>query len=160
MHAQLHETLRGQRRHVLAAIDGLDDEQLRRATLPSGWTALGMVRHLTLSDERYWIRCVMGGESTDYFPDGDNADWQVGPGESAETVLAEYAAEVERSDALIATLDLDTPPAAPDPQWATWGLSFPDLATVLLHLITEVGAHAGHLDAHCELIDSRQWVVL
>ena len=43
--------LRGQRRHILDQLDGLNDEQLRMATLPSGWSILGLVRHLTLSDE-------------------------------------------------------------------------------------------------------------
>lgn len=45
--------LNAQRHHVLAAIDGLSDEQLRRPVLPSGWTILGMIKHLSLGDEHY-----------------------------------------------------------------------------------------------------------
>jgi Protein of unknown function (DUF664) len=40
-------TLAAQRAHVLSTLDGLSDEALRRAVLPSGWTCLGLVRHLT-----------------------------------------------------------------------------------------------------------------
>ena len=40
-----------------------------------------------------------------------------------------------------------------------WGRDFPDLRTVLLHVITETAVHAGHLDAVREMIDTRQWIV-
>ncbi len=68
-----------QRRHVVGILDGLTEEQLRRPVLLSGWNCLGMVKHLALSDEHYWFRCVMNGESEDYFPEGPNADFQLGP---------------------------------------------------------------------------------
>ncbi len=42
---------------------------------------------------------------------------------------------------------------------STTGMDFPDLRSVLMHVITETAVHAGHLDAVRELIDSRQWVV-
>src|SRR3954447_4748761 len=51
---------------------GLSDEQLRRPVLPSGWSCLGLVRHLTLSDERYWFGVVVAGERLDFWPEGDN----------------------------------------------------------------------------------------
>ena len=152
--------LAGQRRHVLGILDGLSDEQLRRPVLPSGWHCLGMVRHLALSDEHYWFRCVMSGESLDYFPEGPNGEWQVAPEESAEDVFEQYRTEISLSDEIIAGLDLDASPKRPDPEWAKWGMDFPDLRSVLLHVITETAIHGGHLDAARELIDGRQWVVL
>lgn len=39
-------------------------------------------------------------------------------------------------------------------------MSFPDLRSVLLHVITETATHAGQLDAHRELLDGRQYIVL
>jgi uncharacterized damage-inducible protein DinB len=152
--------LAAQRRHVLGTIDGLDDEQLRRPVLPSGWSCLGMLRHLALSDEHYWFRCVMGGEPQDYFPTEPGGDWVVGEDEPAADVLATYREECERADAVIDAMGLDHPPLAPDPVWQEWGMSFPDLRSVLLHVITETAVHAGHLDAVRELIDGRQWIVL
>lgn len=88
------ELLRGfldePRHRVLGILEGLSEEQLRRPVLPSGWHCLGMVKHLALSDEHYWFRGVVGGESFDFSPRGENADWQVGPGESAEDVFGLY----------------------------------------------------------------------
>jgi hypothetical protein len=118
------------------------------------------VKHLALSDEHYWFRCVVAGEPLDYFPEGPRADWDVGPDETADEVLGLYRAEIELSDAIIAATGLDEPPKQPDPMWAQWGMEFPDLRSVMMHVITETAVHAGHLDAVRELIDGRQWVVL
>jgi len=68
--ALLLDFLEGERGHVLGILDGLSDEQLRRPVLPSGWNCLGMVKHLALSDEHYWFRCVVGGEDFGFFPPG------------------------------------------------------------------------------------------
>lgn len=57
----LVDALTAPRRHVLLALDGLADEQLRRPVLPSGWTCLGLVRHLALDVERFWFRAVVAG---------------------------------------------------------------------------------------------------
>jgi len=149
-----------QRGHVLGILDGLSDEQLRWPVLPSGWHCLGMVKHLSLSDEHYWFRCVMGGAPLADLPSGLRADWQVGPDETAEAVLGLYRQEIELSDEIIAATELDEPPAQPDPVWAKWGMDFPDLRSVMMHVITETAVHAGHLDAARELIDGRQWIVL
>jgi hypothetical protein len=149
-----------QRRHVLGILEGLTEEQLTRPVLPSGWHCLGMVKHLALSDEHYWFRCVVNGESQDYFPEGPNADFQLAPGETAEDIFALYRDEIAHADAIIARDSLDQPPRQPDPHWSEWGVDFPDLRTVVLWVIKETATHAGHLDAVRELIDGRQWIVL
>jgi uncharacterized damage-inducible protein DinB len=152
--------LEAQRRHVIGILDGLSEEQLRRPVLPSGWHCLGLVKHLALSDEHYWFRCVVAGEPLDYFPEGPNGDWRVGPEDSTEDVFELYRAEIRRSNAIIAVTAPDAAPKQPDPKWANWGLDFPDLRSVVMHVVTETAVHAGHLDAVRELIDGRQWVVL
>ena len=152
--------LSSQRRHILTQLDDLTDAQLRSAVLPSGWTPLGLVRHLTLSDERYWFDVVMSGAPLDYWPDGANADWLVGPDEAAGDVVDAYRGAITRSDEIIAGLGLDDRPARPEQWWTDAGLAFPDLRTVLLHVIVETATHAGHLDAARELIDGRQHLVL
>jgi uncharacterized damage-inducible protein DinB len=156
----LVERLRGRREHILEQLQGLSDTELRRAVLPSGWTCLGLVRHLTLSDERYWFETVMAGGELDYWPEGPNADWQVSADESSEAVLAAYRDASAASDLIIASLSLDNPPARPEDWWADAGLQFPDLRSVMLHVIVETATHAGHLDAVRELIDGRQHIVL
>ena len=119
-----------------------------------------MVRHLTVSDERYWFQCVMGGAPLDILPAGPRGDWEVGPHETAADVIGMYRQDIERSDELLATTGLDEPPARPDPTWDEWGMSFPHLRTVLVHVLTETAVHAGHLDAAREMIDGAQWIVL
>jgi Protein of unknown function (DUF664) len=164
-----HETevllgfLDAEREHVLGILEGFSEEQLRRPMLPSAWNCLGMVKHLALSDEHYWFRCVVAGESFDFFPegpDGSDGDWQVGPDESAEDIFALYREEIARSNAIIAATPLLAPPRQLDPRWGEWGERFTDLRFVMLHVLKETATHAGHLDAAAELLDGRQWIVL
>jgi uncharacterized damage-inducible protein DinB len=149
--------LDNQRDHVLGILEGLSDEQLRRPVLPSGWSCLGMVKHLALADEHYWFRSIVAGEPLDFVPPGPNAEWQVEPGED---VFGLYREEIERANAIIAATPLDQAPRQPDPRWGEWGRQFRDLRVVMLHVIEETACHAGHLDAARELLDGHQWVVL
>jgi hypothetical protein len=152
----LPQYLNAQRRHVLGILDGLSDADLRRPLLPSGWSCLGMVNHLTITVERFWFRGVVAGNV--WFTEQDPGPvWRVGPEVSAESVLDLYRREIELCNEVIATTDLDAPPAAwPDRIWPDWRLD--DLREVMLHVITEVACHAGHLDAVRELIDGRTWM--
>jgi uncharacterized damage-inducible protein DinB len=150
--------LAGQRRHVLDQVEGLSDAQLRQPVLPSGWSCLGLLRHLTLSDERYWFEVVMAGQPLDFWPEGANADWLVDADEPAASVISAYRAAIERSDAVVANLSLDAPPATHEDWWAESGQSFPDLRTVLVHVLVETATHAGHLDAVRELLDGKQYL--
>lgn len=155
----LIETLDDQRKHVLGILDDLTDEQLRRPVLPSGWTCLGMVKHLALGVEHYWFRCIAAGESLDFFALNSldhNRDWDVGPKETGEEVFNLYRDEIQRSNVIIRKTPLDTPPAQRHDWWETWTVA--DVESILFHVITETACHAGHLDAARELIDGRQWM--
>jgi uncharacterized damage-inducible protein DinB len=156
----LFRQLVAQRRHVLDQVEGLSDAQLREPVLPSGWSCLGLLRHLTLSDERYWFEVVMAGHPLDFWPAGANGDWRVDDNESAESIISAYRGAIDRSDAIIADLSLDTPPATHEEWWAESGLAFPDLRTVLVHVIVETATHAGHLDAVRELLDGKQYLAI
>ncbi|MCL6424315.1 DinB family protein [Brachybacterium sp. JHP9] len=148
--------LRAKRAHVLSQLDGLSDAQLRTPVLPSGWSPLGLVRHLTLSDERFWCEVVIAGGPLDFWPEGEGADWTVGADESASAVLDAYRAASAASDAILEARSLDDPLGAPSeapPGYA-------DVRAVLVHLLVETATHAGHLDAARELIDGRQHLVL
>ncbi len=152
--------LTGQRRHVIGQLEGLTDEQLRRPVLPSGWSCLGLVRHLTVSDERYWFGVVVAGEPLDFWPEGDDGDWRVDPTEPAEAVLDAYRLAIGRSNEIITARSLADAPAQPEGWWESAGLQFPDLRTVLVHVLVETATHAGHLDAVRELLDGQQYLVL
>jgi Protein of unknown function (DUF664) len=149
--------LDAQREHVLGILEGLPDEALRRAVLPSGWTCLGLVRHLALDVERFWFRAVVAGEQVDLETGADA--WQVSPEILAEDVLGLYRQETELASAIIAA-------RAPGAEPAWWpeeifpGLPPHPLRDTVLHVITETACHAGHLDAVRELIDGRTWLIL
>jgi hypothetical protein len=156
----LTDYLNGQRRHVLGALEGLDDAALHRAVLPSGWNCLGLVRHLALDVDQFWFRAVIAGEPEiiAYTTSRPDDAWQVGRDVSAHDVLDLYRHEAERADAVLAAARLDDAPA-----W--WPDFFGDfrLATVrevVLHVLVEIACHCGHLDAARELIDGKQWIVL
>jgi uncharacterized damage-inducible protein DinB len=149
----LLEWLSDQRAHVLGVLKGLSEEDLRRPVLPSGWTCLALVRHLAVDDERFWFRAVAAGEP---LPLDDDTGWQPSPDEPAEAVLDLYRQETEASDAVLAGLDLDAPPARWPDYFSGWRLR--DVREIILHVITETAVHAGHLDAARELLDGRTWL--
>jgi len=154
-------SLTSQRKHVLGILEGLTDDQLRQPVLPSGWSCLGMVQHLTVSDERFWFRGIVGGDSACVRASAGEAKaeaiWQVSAGTPAAVVLDSYRREIELADAVIAATPLLQPPAIwPTEIWPHWRL--PDFRAIMLHVITETACHAGHLDAARELIDGRQWM--
>jgi len=153
--------LNAQRDHVLGTLEGLDEEPLRRPLLPSGWTCLGLVQHLTLDIERFWFRGVVAGERAvtgELVEDSDDA-WKVPLNVPAEAVFASYRDEIDRANTIIAATRLDAAPAWwPADLFGEWRLD--DLRDVLLHVITETACHAGHLDAARELVDGRRWLVV
>lgn len=153
----LLDSLNHQREHVLGILDGLSGEELRRPVLPSGWSCLGLVKHLALDVERFWFRAVVAGEQVD-LESGDGA-WQIGPGETPESVFALYRRETELANAIVAATPLDAPPGW-WPRELFSDLPPGNLEKTLLHVITETACHAGHLDAARELIDGRTWLVL
>lgn len=152
--------LDAQRVHVLGAIEGLSDEQLRQAVLPSGWCCLGMIKHLALSDEHYWFRSIVGGDSLDFFPTEPGGDWSIGPTESPAEIVDLCRDEIERSNKILRSMSMDDPPGRVDPDWAEWGVDFPTVRSIVVHVLVEMACHAGHLDAARELLDGTQWLVM
>jgi hypothetical protein len=156
----LLSSLTSQRNHVLEIPDGLTEDQLRQPLLPSGWSCLGMVRHLTISDERFWFRGIVAGEPAYVGTSDEEAEaaWRVPADLTAAAVLEAYRREIKLADAVIAATPLSQPPTIwPVEIWPNWRL--PDFRAVMLHVITETACHAGHLDAARELIDGRLWMV-
>jgi hypothetical protein len=152
--------LDSQRKHVLGILEGLDEEALRRPVLPSGWSCLALVQHLTLDDERFWFSGTVAGDEAvkDQVEQGYDG-WKVDPSVSAEELLEGYRQECARSNEILTTSSLEAPPAWwPEELFGGWRLD--NVREVLLHVLTETSVHAGHLDAARELIDGRQWIVL
>jgi hypothetical protein len=148
--------LGAKRRHVLSTLDGVADEDVRRGVLPSGWSAIGAVQHLTFDVERWWFRAVLAGERVDLIE--DNQAWVVAEDVAVSDVVALYRDECERADAIIRATALAAAPA-----WWPGGVEgcpYADLREILLHVIVETATHAGHLDAVRELVDGHQHLVM
>jgi Protein of unknown function (DUF664) len=152
----LMTTLTAQREHVLGIAEAMSEDQLRQPTLPSGWTPLGLVRHLALDVEQFWFRCAVAGEPFTRPPEDDG--WQVPPDMPGAAVINLYRDEITRANAIIAATAVDAMPA----WWPDFFVNFParPLRKTMLHVITETATHAGHLDAARELTDGGQWLVL
>lgn len=144
---QLVGFVRRQRELVRWKLEGLTDEQARAAATPSGLTVHGLVNHLAHVD-RWWVRDRFAGQEgllydwSERDPDGE---LHVAPDARLADLLAAYAAEGERCDAVVAAAGLDDRCVHGDRS----------LRWVLLHLVEETSRHLGHLDLLVELAGGR-----
>ncbi|MET8851480.1 DinB family protein [Amycolatopsis sp. NPDC004625] len=136
---------------VLRKLDGLSDHDVRRSVLPSGWTPLGMVKHLACT-ERFWVRYLFAGEDIDFtWPATAAQEWFVAPAESAADITAFFRAERENCARLAAVTPLEGRAARTVRRGGAE--EHPTFAWVLFHLVQNFARHAGHLDVGRELID-------
>ncbi|WP_114855270.1 DUF664 domain-containing protein [Brachybacterium sp. YJGR34] len=154
---ELREQLDEQRRHVLEAVGGLDEEQLRSVRVPSGWSIAQLLGHLTYDDEMFWIGAVLGAEPRAI--SGLRDGWSHEPATGHEAV-ARYRAEIERSDEVLARCDLSAPPRWVPPPSVFDAPIMADGRGVLFRMLSETAVHAGHLDIVRELIDGRRHLVV
>jgi uncharacterized damage-inducible protein DinB len=149
--------LAAQRRHVMAVVDGLSEEQMLLTPLPSGWSPTTLLNHLALDDEQFWFLCVIAGDQSAIESlSGDG--WTLPSDVSPRKVHERYQQITQSADEVLAAVDLDAAPAWwPGDLFGEWRLE--TNREVLLHALTEISCHAGHLDAARELIDGRQHLV-
>lgn len=126
----------------------LPPSELRRSRLPSGWTPLELLRHLTYVELRWLDWGFEGRPVGDPWGDQRDGRWHVAPDETLEDLLAELAARAERSTAIIESHDL-AETGEPGERWG--GRPPATLERVLFHLLQEYARHLGHLDIVCEL---------
>ena len=155
--AELLAHLDAERRHVLAAVDGLGEEDLTRAAAPSGWSIAQLLNHLTYDDEIFWAGAILGGdeECIGLIQDG----WKAAVTSGADAV-AQYSHWRRRSDAVLAEVDLDASPRWWPPEEVFPFPPFKDARGCVLRLLMETATHAGHLDIARERIDGRQHLVV
>ncbi|CND65116.1 Protein of uncharacterised function (DUF664) [Mycobacterium tuberculosis] len=137
---------------LLRKLDGMPEDDLRTSRLPSGWTPVGLLKHLAFV-ERRWLQWGFAAEQVDPIWDdqGPGASWHVRPDESVEQVRRFFLDECARSREIIAGADLQ------DRARSGGGFTPPDehpaLIWILFHLLQEYARHAGHLDIARELAD-------
>ena len=136
---------------LLAKLDGLSDAQLRSSIVPSGWSPLGLLKHLVFV-ERRWMQW---GFEAEQMPDarGDEdpsgKGWLVTPVDNVDQLTKRLTAIAARTEAIASEAALT--------QRAKLGGRFssdpPSLGWILAHLLQEYARHVGHLDVVRELID-------
>ena len=153
--------LDAQRRSVMAIVEGMSDDDLRKSVVPSGWTPLGLVEHLA-GAEFYWFQIIASGLGSDQPPPDETdetdetADDGRGPfttADSKEEVFGLYRDQCDQANALLASTPLSTPPRGrvhPGTETDVF-----DLRSIVLHMIEETARHAGHLDIARELLDGK-----
>ncbi|MET7281848.1 DinB family protein [Kribbella sp. NPDC005582] len=151
--AYLHDALRWARADLVRKLDGLSEYDVRRPRTMTGTNLLGLVKHLTLSEARYF------GEIFERpFPDPipsfadptfDSRDYLwVRPDESRADILNAYTRACLHADATIDALPIDAPGHVP---W--WPRPDVKLFNVMVHLLTETNRHLGHADILREELD-------
>ncbi len=136
------------RERVAEKVRALPDGEPRRSRLPSGWTPLELVRHLTYVELRWLEWGYEGRDVGDPWGDRRGDRWYVALEETEEALLAALAAQGERTRRVIAAHDLDEA-GLPGERWE--GAPPPTLERVLFHLAQEYARHLGQLDVACEL---------
>jgi uncharacterized damage-inducible protein DinB len=131
-----------------AKLRSLSDAELRSSRVPSGWTPLQLLKHLTYVEMRWLEWGFAGREVEDPWGDRQDGRWYVAPEETLDGLLAKQAEQAERSTAVIESYDLDEAGQPGD----RWDAEPPaTLERVLLHLVQEYARHLGQLDIVTEL---------
>jgi uncharacterized damage-inducible protein DinB len=134
-------------RAVLARkVDGVSDEDARRAASPpSTLTLLGLIRHMT-DVERWWFRRNRFAEDVPPLFD-DDEEWVVPRDATVASALAAYWDEIAVVDERLAATSLDhRNEGEPDAGAHT-------LRRTIVHMIEEYARHCGHADLLREAID-------
>ncbi len=139
------------RASLLAKLDGLTDDQLTASVLPSGWSPLGLLKHLVFV-ERRWMQWGFAAEQIpdpwgDHDPESEG--WLLEPDDTLVALTERVEAVAARTDAIASKAELT--------DRAELGGRFtsdpPTLGWILVHLLQEYARHLGHLDVVRELID-------
>ncbi|MUL85694.1 DinB family protein [Mycobacterium sp. CBMA247] len=136
--------------------EGLDDEQLRSASVPpSGLTLLGLVQHAA-EVERNWFRRVLNGEQVPPIfgprdnPDGHDGGFEVSAQSSYRAAAKIWQDEIKQARINSAARGLDDTSAFMGGEVS--------LRWIYTHMIAEYARHCGHADLIRERIDGQAGV--
>jgi hypothetical protein len=149
--AYLHDDLRFVREVMLWKLDGLSEYDVRRPLTTTGTNLLGLVKHLTVTEARYFGE-VFGRpypEPLVRWEEGeDDEDKWAREDETRAEIVDGYRRACAHADATIEALPIDAQGHVP---W--WPRPDVMLFNVLVHVLTETNRHAGHADILREQLD-------
>lgn len=140
------------RSRVISKIEGLPENALRQSRLPSGWTPVELLKHLTYVELRWLEWGFEGRPITDPWGDNRGDRWYVAEEETLDHLVAALRVQAERSRAVIEAHDL-AEMGKPGPRWD--GADPATLERILFHLVQEYARHLGHLDIVAELANGQ-----
>ena len=133
-------------------LDGLSEVQARSTPTASSLSLLSIVKHSAIWERRWFQVIVAGrtfpGEWPETRPRDPDATFRLDDHDTIDSVLTEYRTQIDASNDLLASLDLDTPCVMEE-------MAKQDLRWVALHMIEETARHAGHADIIRETIDGQ-----
>ncbi len=132
---------------VQRKVEGLDDAQAARRLVPSLTTPLGVVKHLAYVERGWFQSTFLDRPVRIPWRSGDpDGDFRIEPGDTVESVLSFYRAEIELSRQIVVAADLSDHARREDRREYT-------LRWIVVHMIEETARHAGHVDILREQID-------
>ena len=136
------------RSSALAKLAELPEAELRRSRLPSAWTPLQLINHLTHVEWRWLGWGFLGEHLDDPWADERDGRWYVAAEQDLRQLTENANRQAARTRAIVRSHDLEEV-GQPGPRWD--GAEPATLERILLHLIQEYGRHLGQLDAVAEL---------
>jgi len=137
-----------QRLELAERLAGVSDEEARRRLVPSLTTLAGLLKHLSVVERSWFQRRMAQRDPAEIagWVDGGDPSWTLGPDDTVESVLAEYAEACAESRRVAARFDLDD--SVPHHR-----LGRVSLRWIYGHMIEETARHAGHADILREQLD-------
>ena len=151
----LQDQLRWIREAMLSKVDGLDEYDIRRPLTATGTNLLGLIKHLSVWETRYFGEVFNRPPPEPLPPWDDAAAWSsddlwATADEKRSGIIERYRRAWEFADATISVLAIDAPGYVP---W--WPEPDVKLFNVMVHILTETSRHAGHADILREQLDGR-----
>jgi uncharacterized damage-inducible protein DinB len=141
-----------QRQAIAAAAHGLTDDQARLRPTAGALSIGGLVKHVAAVERSWMDHVLQRTRPTDEA--GYEAGFALGHDETLAEVLADLEAAGRETEAIVADVaDLGQAVPVPDAPWFPKDVEAWSVRWVLLHLIEELGRHAGHADIVRESID-------
>ena len=139
-----------QRDALVRKVRGVSDVDARRAPTASSLSLLGLLKHSTIWEIRWFQGVVAGRDLPDGWPARRSPtrgeDFLVDESDTVEEWVARYTAATQASRQIVDGMELDQSCARSD-------IVDQNLRWVVLHLIEETARHAGHADIIRETLD-------